>query len=56
MENGFTKYQQILKVNVTVSQETEGERDWVLQQDSDPKHTSKFIMNYFKKCKLNILE
>uniref|UniRef100_A0A8C5DSB5 Transposase n=1 Tax=Gouania willdenowi TaxID=441366 RepID=A0A8C5DSB5_GOUWI len=51
------KYQQILEANITASvKKLKLKRGWLLQQDNDPKHTSKSTMDYFKKRKLKVLE
>ena len=49
----FTKYQLlILEANVKLKLK----RGWLLQQDNDAKHFLETITNYFKKCKLKLLE
>lgn len=46
----FSKYQHILEANVTQSvKKMNLIRDWLLQQYSDPKHTSKSTINNFMK-------
>uniref|UniRef100_A0AAY4B9U9 Transposase n=1 Tax=Denticeps clupeoides TaxID=299321 RepID=A0AAY4B9U9_9TELE len=52
-----TVYQKILKVNVRPSVcQLKLKRSWVLQQDNDPKHTSKSTSEWLKKNKKNTLE
>lgn len=45
-----SKDQQILTTQSLKKLKLNG--DWLSQQDSDPEHTSKSTMNYFKKGKL----
>ncbi|KAK3537707.1 hypothetical protein QTP70_017821 [Hemibagrus guttatus] len=50
-------YQKILKENVRPSVcDLKLKRTWVLQQDNDPKHTSKSTSEWLKKNKMKILE
>ncbi|KAK3540398.1 hypothetical protein QTP70_030411, partial [Hemibagrus guttatus] len=50
-------YQKILKVNVRPSVcDLKLKRTWVLQQDNDPKHTSKSTSEWLKKNKMKTLE
>uniref|UniRef100_A0A8C1VXN7 Transposase n=1 Tax=Cyprinus carpio TaxID=7962 RepID=A0A8C1VXN7_CYPCA len=50
-------YQKILKENVRPSVcDLKLKRTWVLQQDNDPKHTSKSIFKWLKKNKMKTLE
>lgn len=50
------KYQQILEANITPSvKKLKMKRGWLLQQDNDPKHTSKSTMDYLKRRKLKVL-
>ncbi|KAK3568913.1 hypothetical protein QTP86_019559, partial [Hemibagrus guttatus] len=50
-------YQKILKENVRPSVcDLELKRTWVLQQDNDPKHTSKSTSEWLKKNKMKTLE
>ena len=50
------KYQKILGANITPSvKKAEDEKRRLLQQDNDPKHTSKSAMVYLKKHKLKVL-
>ncbi|KAK3533287.1 hypothetical protein QTP70_014310 [Hemibagrus guttatus] len=50
-------YQKILKENVRPSVcDLKLKRTWVLQQDNDPKHTSKSTSEWLKKNKMNTLE
>ncbi|KAK3556315.1 hypothetical protein QTP70_007114 [Hemibagrus guttatus] len=50
-------YQKILKENVRPSVcDLKLKRTWVLQQDSDPKHTSKSTSKWLKKNKMKTLE
>ncbi|KAK3539696.1 hypothetical protein QTP70_012026 [Hemibagrus guttatus] len=50
-------YQKILKENVRPSVcDLKLKRTWVLQQDNDPKHTSKFTSEWLKKNKMKTLE
>uniref|UniRef100_A0A9J7ZRY6 Transposase n=1 Tax=Cyprinus carpio carpio TaxID=630221 RepID=A0A9J7ZRY6_CYPCA len=58
--NGTMKsavYQKILKENVRPSfHDLKLKRTWVLQQDNDPKHTSKSTSEWLKKNKMKTLE
>ncbi len=50
-------YQKILKENVWPSVcDLKLKRTWVMQQDNDPKHTSKSISERLKKNKIKVLE
>ena len=50
-------YQKILKENVRPSvQDLKLKRTWVMQQDNDPKHTSKSTSEWLKKPKMKVLE
>ncbi len=50
-------YQKILKDNVWPSvRDLKLNRTWVLQQDNDPKHTSKSTSEWLKKNKMKTLE
>ncbi|KAK3508530.1 hypothetical protein QTP70_031914 [Hemibagrus guttatus] len=50
-------YQKILKENVRPSvSDLKLKRTWVLQQDNDPKHTSKSTSEWLKKNKIKTLE
>ncbi|KAK3529891.1 hypothetical protein QTP86_007214 [Hemibagrus guttatus] len=50
-------YQKILKENVRPSvSDLKLKRPWVLQQDNDPKHTSKSTSEWLKKNKMKTLE
>lgn len=50
-------YQKILKENVRPSvRDLKLKRIWVLQQDNDPKHTSKSTSEWLKKNKMKVLE
>ncbi|KAK3545559.1 hypothetical protein QTP70_008111 [Hemibagrus guttatus] len=50
-------YQKILKENVRTSVcDLKLKRTWVLQQDNDPKHTSKSTSEWLKKNKMKTLE
>ena len=50
-------YQRILKENVRTSvHELNLKRRWVMQQDNDPKHTSRSTKEWLKKNKVNVLE
>uniref|UniRef100_A0A8C4X4J7 Erythrocyte membrane protein band 4.1 like 2 n=1 Tax=Erpetoichthys calabaricus TaxID=27687 RepID=A0A8C4X4J7_ERPCA len=52
-----TVYQKILKENVRPSVcQLKLKRSWVLQQDNDPKHTSKSTSEWLKKNKMKTLE
>uniref|UniRef100_A0A803KDU4 Transposase n=1 Tax=Xenopus tropicalis TaxID=8364 RepID=A0A803KDU4_XENTR len=52
-----TVYQKILKENVRPSvRQLKLKRSWVLQQDNDPKHTSKSTSEWLKKNKMKTLE
>ena len=46
------KYQQILEANITLSvKKLKMKRGWLMQQDNDPKHTSKSTIDCIKRCK-----
>ncbi len=50
-------YQKILKENVWLSIfDLKLKRTWVMQQDNDPKHTSKTTSEWLKKNKIKVLE
>ncbi len=50
-------YQKILKENVWPSVcDLKLKRTWVMQQDNDPKHTSKSTSEWLKKNKIKVLE
>ncbi len=50
-------YQKILKENVRPSVcDLKLKRTWVMQQNNDPKHTSKFTSEWLKKNKIKVLE
>ncbi len=50
-------YQKILKENVRPSVcDLKLKRTWVMQQDNDPKHTSKSTSEWLKKNKIKVLE
>ncbi len=50
-------YQKILKENVRASVcDLKLKHTWVMQQDNDPKHTSKFTSEWLKKNKIKVLE
>ncbi len=50
-------YQKILKENVWSSVcDLKLKRTWVMQQDNDPKHTSKSTSERLKKTKIKVLE
>ncbi|KAF7664638.1 hypothetical protein LDENG_00170880, partial [Lucifuga dentata] len=50
-------YQKILKENVRPSvRDLKLKRTWVMQQDNDPKHTSKSTSEWLKKNKMKVLE
>ncbi len=50
-------YQKILKENVQSSVcDLKLKRTWVMQQDNDPKHTSKSTSEWLKKNKIKVLE
>ncbi len=50
-------YQKILKDNVRPSvYDLKLKRTWVIQQDNDPKHTSKSTSEWLKKNKMKVLE
>ncbi len=50
-------YQKILKENVRPSvYDLKLKRTWVMQQDNDPKHTSKSTSEWLKKHKIKVLE
>ncbi len=50
-------YQKILKENVRLSVcDLKLKRTWVMQQDNDPKHTSKSTSEWLKKNKIKVLE
>ncbi len=50
-------YQKILKENVQLSVcDLNLKRTWVMQQDNDPKLTSKFTSEWLKKNKIKVLE
>ncbi len=50
-------YQKILKENVQPSVcDLKLKRTWVMQQDNDPKHTSKSTSEWLKKNKIKVLE
>ncbi len=50
-------YQKILKENVWLSVcDHKLNRTWVMQQDNDPKLTSKFTSEWLKKNKIKVLE
>uniref|UniRef100_A0A3B3DJG5 Transposase n=1 Tax=Oryzias melastigma TaxID=30732 RepID=A0A3B3DJG5_ORYME len=52
-----TVYQKVLKENVRPSvHQLKLKRSWVLQQDNDPKHTSKSTSEWLKKSKMKTLE
>ncbi|KAG2461297.1 TCB1 transposase, partial [Polypterus senegalus] len=52
-----TVYQKILKENVRPSvRQLKLKRSWVLQQDNDPKHTSKSTSEWLKKNKMKTFE
>ncbi|KAG2457775.1 TCB1 transposase, partial [Polypterus senegalus] len=52
-----TAYQKILKENVRPSvHQLKLKRSWVLQQENDPKHTSKSTSEWLKKNKMKTLE
>ncbi len=50
-------YQKILKGNVRPSVcDLKLKHTWVMQQDNDPKHTSKFTSEWLKKNKIKLLD
>ncbi len=50
-------YQKILKENLRLSVcDLKLEHTWVMQQDNDPKHTSKSTSEWLKKNKIKVLE
>ncbi len=50
-------YQKILKENVQPSVcDLKLKRTWVMQQDNDPKHTSKSTSEWLKENKIKVLE
>ncbi len=50
-------YQKILKENVRPSVcDLKLKRTWVMQQDNDPKHTSKTTSEWLKKNNIKVLE
>ncbi len=50
-------YQKILKENIWPSVcDLKLKRTWVMQQDNDPKHTSKSTSEWLKKKKIKVLE
>ena len=50
-------YQRILQENVRPSvRELKLKRSWVMQQDNDPKHTSKSTSEWLKNKKFKVLE
>ncbi len=50
-------YQKILKENVRLSVcDLKLKHTWVMQQDNDPKHTSKSTSEWLKKNKMKVLE
>ncbi len=50
-------YQKILKENVQPSVcDLELKSTWVMQQDNDPNHTSKFTSEWLKQNKIKVLE
>ncbi|KAF7645946.1 hypothetical protein LDENG_00195770 [Lucifuga dentata] len=50
-------YQKILKENVRPSvRDLKLKRTWVMQQDNDPKHTSKSTSEWLKQNKMKVLE
>ncbi len=50
-------YQKILKENVWLSIcDLKLKYTWVMQQDNDPKHTSKSTSEWLKKNKMKVLE
>ncbi len=52
-----TLYQKILRENVRPSVcDLKLKHTWVMQQDNDPKHTSKSISEWLKKNKIKVLE
>ncbi len=51
------RYQKILKENVRPSVcDLKLKHTWVMQQDNDPKHTSKSTSEWLKKNKIKVLE
>ncbi len=53
----FAVYQKTLKDNVRPSvRDLKLKRTWVLQQENDPKHTSKSTSEWLKKNKMKTLE
>ncbi len=55
--NSFSEYQKILKENVRPSVcDLKLKRTWVMQQNNDPKHTSKSASEWLKKNKIKDLE
>lgn len=50
-------YQKILKENVRPSvRALKLKRSWIMQQDNDPKHTSKSTSEWLRKSKIKVLE
>ena len=50
-------YQKILKENIRPSvRDLKLKRSWVMQQDNDPKHTSKSTSEWLKRNKMEVLE
>ena len=50
--DGRTKYVNILSENLTISAEKMNSGSFVLQQDNDPKHTSRLATLFLKKTLL----
>ncbi len=50
------QYQQILKQSILPSvKKLKMKRQWILQQDNDPKHKAKSTQEWFKKNKVKVL-
>lgn len=49
-------YQEILDTQMLPYAKRNMPRDWKFQQDNDPKHSSRYVKEYFKKQKIQVLD